>query len=238
MREEVYGTIQRWIVEGTLQPGEKLTDGELALRLGVSRTPVREAFRRLEDEGLVETARNRWTRVASIDTEQAEHIYSIVCALESLAASLACPRLRSTDVVAMEQAIRDLREALEVGDSVRAVAADDAFHDTFVARSENPYLVAALRPLKLKLRRLEIAYFGGSSVGGSSVARASLTEHQRILTALLSGNSERAVKIVTANWQRSLKRYRKRIRPKIPGRTSDDDVGADLGTRSVVAKRR
>src|SRR3712207_95115 len=108
MREAVYATIKQWIIEGVVHPGEKLTDADLAPKLGVSRTPVREAFRRLDDEGLLQTARNRWTRVSEIDVQQAEHIYPIVWSLESLAASLACPRLEPPDYEAMKNANLEL----------------------------------------------------------------------------------------------------------------------------------
>jgi DNA-binding GntR family transcriptional regulator len=110
----------------------------------------------------------------------------------------------------MEDAIVEMDQALDVRDSVRAVEADDAFHDAFISRSGNPYLVAALAPLKTMLRRLEVAYFGGFFV-----ARTSVTEHKRILRALVSSEPERAAEIVTANWRRSLKRLRRRSSPGV-----------------------
>ena len=84
-REEVYGRLRAWIIDGRLRPGELLRDQDIAATVGVSRTPVREALRRLEDEGLVETALNRWTRVAPIDVGKAAEIYAIVEALELFA---------------------------------------------------------------------------------------------------------------------------------------------------------
>jgi DNA-binding GntR family transcriptional regulator len=66
MRDDVYSRLRDWIITGTLEPGEKLRDADLAEQLGVSRTPVREALRRLEDEGLIETKQNAWTRVAPV----------------------------------------------------------------------------------------------------------------------------------------------------------------------------
>ncbi|WP_022667480.1 GntR family transcriptional regulator [Desulfospira joergensenii] len=66
IREEVYKKLLTWIMEGVLKPGEKIVDKELALHMGVSRTPVREAIRRLEDQDLVESAANRWTRISKI----------------------------------------------------------------------------------------------------------------------------------------------------------------------------
>jgi DNA-binding GntR family transcriptional regulator len=206
MREEVYETIKKWIVEGVLHPGEKLTDAELATQLGVSRTPVREAFRRLDDEGLLQTARNRWTRVSEIDVEQAEHIYPIVWSLESLAASIAYPKMESEDFEAMSAANLDLKQALEDENSVEAVSKDAEFHGVFVARSGNPYLIDSLEQAKVRLRRLEVAYFEGSSI-----AVPSLAEHERIIKAFRSKDAERVPKVVAENWQRSLDRFRKEL---------------------------
>ena len=117
LRESVYGRLRDWIVEGSLEPGEQLRDQELAERLGVSRTPVREALRRLEDEGLVETASNRWTRVKAVDLGEAKRIYPILHALGLLALELAFPRLTKVDLEEMKAANRDLQKALEAHDA-------------------------------------------------------------------------------------------------------------------------
>ena len=70
IREEVYDTLLSWIMDGVLKPGEKILDKDLASHLGVSRTPVREALRRLEDKHLVESAANRWTRISPILSDE------------------------------------------------------------------------------------------------------------------------------------------------------------------------
>jgi DNA-binding GntR family transcriptional regulator len=207
MREEVYAAIKKWIIEGVLQPEEKVTDGELALQLGVSRTPVREALRRLEDEGLVETARNRWTRVSPIDLEQADHIYPIISSLEALAANIASQRLGSQDFTAMREANRDLKLALQAGDSVTAAAKDLEFHSVFVAKSGNPHLIDTVDHLRVMLSRLEIAYFRGAAL-----ARSSVTEHGRILKAFRAGDPQVAADAVAQNWQKSLKRFHQQVR--------------------------
>src|SRR5689334_15799597 len=85
VREEAYRTLRNWILDGTLAPGVQIRDREIAEQLGVSRTPIREALLRLEDEGLVQTKPNRATRVTTIDFHNAFHLYSIVWTLEQLA---------------------------------------------------------------------------------------------------------------------------------------------------------
>ncbi len=88
LRETVYDVLKGAIIGGTLPPGERLRDGEIAEHLGVSKMPVREALRRLADEGLVIAEANRWTKVAPIDIGAAARVYPIIWTLECLALRL------------------------------------------------------------------------------------------------------------------------------------------------------
>jgi DNA-binding GntR family transcriptional regulator len=201
MREEVYSTLRDWIVGNVLSPRERMRDTEFAERLGVSRTPVREALRRLADEGLVETAANRWTRVADIDVGDARRLYPIVWTLEPLAVRMAGERLTPEALDEMASANEGLLRSLEEGDGIAASEADATFHQCLVERSDNEELVKILRDVKTKLRRLEIAYFDGAPV-----AKRSVSEHERIVRALRRRNYERAAQAVERNWRNSLER--------------------------------
>jgi DNA-binding GntR family transcriptional regulator len=181
-RDDVYAQLHTWIIDGTLQPGEVLKDHQLADTLGVSRTPVREALRRLEDEGLIETAANRWTRVAPLNVEQARHVYEIVAALEGLALERAVLHLTAEHIDRMAGANQDLDGALERGDMRAAVDADDVFHGVYLAYANNPELTRLLRDLKRKIRRLELAYFHLKDG-----AHESVQEHNRVLSHLQNG---------------------------------------------------
>lgn len=204
MREEVYNTLLTWIVEGDLAPGEKLLDKELAEYMGVSRTPVREALRRLEDKKLVESSANRWTRVAEVSINELEKIYPIIWSIEVLAVSEAIALLTKEDFRKMELANQALAKAVEIGDSLKCSQADLAFHDVFIARADNPYLSAILQDLKIQCRRVEAIYFKG--IGS---ARYSLEEHNEILDALKSQNLAFAQSMIRGNWESSLKRFKK-----------------------------
>ncbi len=201
MREEVYNSLLAWIKEGVLRPGEKLLDTELARSLGVSRTPVREALRRLADKGLVETSANRWTRVADVSTEQAELIYPIIWTLEELAASLVLDRLDDQDFQELEQANRELARAIESRRPVEASRADSRFHAVLIEKTQNPYLIEILTDLKVKHRRLEVHYFEGCASASDSVR-----EHAEIIAALREHHLERVRELIRHNWQKSLKR--------------------------------
>ena len=201
VREKVYMKLRDWIVHGMLKPNEQVRDIELAVRLGVSRTPVREALQRLEDEGLVRMAPNRWTRVSPIDVEDARRLYPIICALECIAVRASGTRLTAGDLQEMAEANDRVVSALKKGDPGEASAADCDFHFVPVRRSENPELIKILQELKVKVRRLEVAYFDRGAV-----AQRSVVEHKHILGALKKRDTEDAARRIEANWGNGLAR--------------------------------
>ncbi len=202
IRDDVYDSLRGWIVLGQLEPGEKLKDKELATQLGVSRTPVREALRKLEDEGLVESAANRWTRVAPVTLGQAERIYPIIQSLEALALNLAFPQLSEPHLSRMQRANDDLRAAAGGGPHA-AVSADAALHQVLIDTAGNPELKALLEQLKTKYQRLELAYFSDTVSLG-----ASYQEHQALLSALADRDLEAAKGFLAENWRASVERLR------------------------------
>lgn len=201
MRDEVYNHLLNWIVTGVLQPGEKIVDKELAGHMGVSRTPVREALRRLADKELVESSANRWTRVSKIPGGEPEMIYPIIWTLEKLAAADAIRYLTADDFKGMEVANDRLASALEAQDPVAASMADADFHRIFIERSQNTHLVRMIADLKIRHRRLEVAFFRRSCHDSSS-----LEEHRRLMSALAAGNLAAAEKAIHVNWEKSLAR--------------------------------
>ena len=209
LSEEVHETILRWILDGELRPGEKIVDTELAERLGTSRTPVREALRRLENKGLIETAANRWTRVSLVSPDEVERIYPLIWSLEGLAMELAFP-LVGQKLDLMAEANRELEMALAAKDPVQASRSDARFHQILIDSSGNPELIGILADLKIKLRRLEVLHFEVSVVASESVH-----EHAELLTALgeQRGLAE-AQRLIRLNWEGSLARLRQTMTTK------------------------
>src|SRR5215467_11130940 len=117
LRERVYQTLQHAIVSGQLPPGERLRDQDLAEQLGVSRTPVREALQRLEDEGLVETAPRASTRVTALDERAAREAFPVVAALHALATLCAVPHLTKCDLETMRTANAHLASVIASPDA-------------------------------------------------------------------------------------------------------------------------
>lgn len=204
MREEVYNTLLKWIMEGVLRPGEKILDKYLAERLGVSRTPVREALRRLEDKELIESSANRWTRVAEVSLEETERIYPIIWTLEELALSQVFEDITDDDLKQMEAVNATMKKAVHDKDPVKASWADVEFHRVYIEKTKNFHLVSILHDLKIKYRRAEITYFGGCNYAADSLA-----EHERILEALREKDLKKALEQIRRNWQNSLARLRK-----------------------------
>lgn len=220
LRERVYAAVKQWIVDGTLLPGERVRDIELAQRLGVSRMPVREALARLADEGFVQIAANRWTRVAPADPVDAGRIYPILWSLETLAIRLAMPYLGSDAFARMRASNERLRRAIGAGDAVSASREDRDVHGVYIEATQNPELIEILSSLKAKLGRLEIVYFGGSVI-----AARSADEHDELIDALAKSDVEEAVEILTRNWQQSYERIL--ARGEIALRREQDRIEGD-----------
>jgi DNA-binding GntR family transcriptional regulator len=194
LSERAYTVLRSAIIDGTLAPGERLRDVELVSSLGLSRTPIREALARLEEDGLVESAPNRYTRVAPLDRRDARDAYPIVAALHALAAELGVPRLSRGGVRAMEVENTRFARAIAAADVDEAIAADDAFHAVLIDASGNPAIASVLERLMPRLHRLERAQFG------SLVGRRSVSQHEAIIAAGKRRDAEATAAAVRDNW--------------------------------------
>lgn len=194
LRSRVYERLLQAIIAGEIEPGARLRDQDLATQLGVSRTPVREALQRLEDEGLVETRRGSLTRVMPLDTRAASDTFPVVAALHALATRMSTPLMSANDVDALRAANRNLESALAGHDVMRAIAADDNFHQRFVERSGNTEVGPTLDRLTSKIRRLEVAQFG------SLAGLRSVEQHEAIIAAVDRHDAALAAERVEENW--------------------------------------
>lgn len=200
VREKAYVLLRDWIIKGKLAPDQKLRDKELAEKLGVSRTPIREALLRLEDEGLVQTKPSNSTIVTPIDFHQAENLYSIVWTLEALALSQAFDRMTDQKIQAMKSANDKLHAALLNNDPYLAIEADNEFHAIYLQAAENPDLCQMLSIVKQKIGRLKIYYFEQASGTLNSYQ-----EHLAIINALEEKNLAKAHAAVEHNWKAMLR---------------------------------
>jgi DNA-binding GntR family transcriptional regulator len=211
LRDRAYRMLRDAIVTGELEPGAVIRDAELAERVGLSRTPVREALARLADDGLVETKPHSWTRVTPLVLRDVRDALVVVRAMHELAVRLAVPLMTGRHHESMRAANRRFAEALEVGDVQAAIDADDALHDVPVAVLGNRVLAATIERQLPSIRRLEGLRFG------SLLGRRSIAWHDQFIDACEDGDVETAVAITTRIWTTLLEIF------DAEGGKSDDD---------------
>jgi DNA-binding GntR family transcriptional regulator len=151
LREQVYDHLRQLMSRGEIQPGAFLNQDELAARLGVSRTPLRDALLQLEAEGFVAILPRRGVRVQALTVRDVRHMYEVVGALEGAAVLAAFPGLGEDEVAALVRLNREMRDALLADDFDRYYDANLAFHDVFLDRCGNEQLVRIVRHLKQRL---------------------------------------------------------------------------------------
>lgn len=179
LRDVVFNTLRQAILTGELKPGERLMEIHLANKLGVSRTPIREAIRKLELEGLVTMIPRRGAEVAQITGKSLQDVLEVRRSLDALCAELACERISEEELEALEMACKTFEEATHTGE-VRAIAAADvALHDIIIRATDNKRLVQLVNNLAEQTYRYRFEYIKDYSMHGRLVE-----EHRVIFEAI------------------------------------------------------
>lgn len=187
LREVVSEALREAIVAGILQPGERLMEIQLAEELGVSRTPVREAIRKLELEGFVVMVPRRGTYVADLSIKDINEVYEIRTSLDVLAAGLAAERITEEELEQMERLLVEIGEYMDKEDIEKIVEVDTRFHDILYRASRNDRLVGIIFNLReqfTRFRTVSIAYPGRQ--------KNTLEEHRKLLEAIAQRNVDMA----------------------------------------------
>ena len=158
LRDVVFNTLRQAILRGELKPGERLMEIQLANKLGVSRTPIREAIRKLELEGLVLMIPRKGAEVAEITEKNLRDVLEVRCALEELAVQLACDRMDEEGVRELRAAAETFESILNSDDITQIAQADVAFHDIIYAATDNRRLIQLLNNLREQMYRYRIEY--------------------------------------------------------------------------------
>lgn len=154
LRMSALNAIRESILGGALQPGQQLVQAEIAAQMNVSRAPVREALRQLEEEGLVESLPYRGTFVSRVTRRDILELYSLRGTLESMAARLAISRCRDQDVAELEAIVIRMTEAANVGDLQALNIADVEFHTQLCILSDHRYLIRSWKTSTNLIRRI------------------------------------------------------------------------------------
>ncbi|MFZ5917508.1 MAG: GntR family transcriptional regulator [Chloroflexota bacterium] len=152
LREAALAAIRQAILEGDLKPGQRLVESDIAEQMGISRAPVREAFRQLGTEGLIVSEPHRGTFVAELSTSDLWEIYTLRAALESLAVRLVTEKASPEILEQLQQTVEAMTQAAQEADLSRLAALDMHFHETLCRASGHSRLLSAWQSMTAQIR--------------------------------------------------------------------------------------
>ena len=191
LRDVVFNTLRDAILTGKLVPGERLMENQLAEKLGVSRTPVREALRMLELENLVELVPRKGAQVLDMSEKDIVNILEVRSALEGLATSVACKKMSKEDLQQLKNLEVDFEKAVADNDVEHFVDIDEDFHDLIFAATENDKLISIFRNLRIQLYRYRMAQAKNNETSMSTI----VAHHRSIIRAIENHDSEEGASI-------------------------------------------
>ncbi|MCC8136895.1 MAG: GntR family transcriptional regulator [Clostridiales bacterium] len=213
LRDVVFQTLRQAILRGEIRPGERLMEIHLAQKLGVSRTPVREAIRMLELEGLVMTIPRRGAVVAEITVSDMEDVLEVRMALEELAVQIVCKKLTKEQLDELKELAAGFRRTLGGGDVGECAQADMLFHDAIYNATGNKRLVQILNNLREQMYRYRMEY-----LKDKSTHQILVEEHAEILQALEQRDEQKALEAT----RRHIGRQKEHIIAELTRNTSSD----------------
>ena len=179
LRDVVFKTLRQAILKGELEPGERLMEIQLAERLGVSRTPIREAIRKLELEGLVLMIPRKGAEVARISENNLRDVLEVRRSLEELAIDLACQRMTPEELLELTKTEELFSQAVREGDAMRIAQTDERYHEIIYNSTKNEKLVQILNNLREQMYRYRLEY-----IKDEDKRQILVVEHEHILQAL------------------------------------------------------
>ena len=193
LRDVVFNTLRQAIITGEFAPGERLMEISLANRLGVSRTPVREAIRKLELEGLVIMIPRKGAQVAKITEKNLRDVIEIRTVLEEFATVLACERITQDGVIKLRQAHEDFIHAVENVLAHNSCPVK-AFHDTIFQATNNDRLISIINNLREQFYRYRMEYVKDIRQRSNLVE-----EHRELLDAISTRDTVKAKQLMRAH---------------------------------------
>ncbi len=183
LRDIVFNTLRQAILKGELAPGERLMEVSLAQKLGVSRTPVREAIRKLELEGLVLMIPRKGAEVARISEKSLRDVLEVRRGLEDLAVELACERITQNQIMELRKANVQFENSLTSNDVTAIAEADERFHEIIYKATGNDKLIQVINNIKEQMYRYRLEY-----IKDNAKRQDLVSEHKAIVIALEQGN--------------------------------------------------
>ena len=187
LREVVFLRLRRAILQGELEPGERLMEIRLAEQLGVSRTPVRDAIHKLVEEGLVSIVPRCGAVVAGITDKDMRDVLEVRITLEKLAVALCAERITSDGVERLKEANDFFRKAVIAGEVIKIAEADVAFHDIIYSITDNKRLLQIINDLREQIYRYRLEYLKNDKDRLELVS-----EHNNIIRYISEGDIDKA----------------------------------------------
>ena len=191
LRDVVFNTLRQAILRGELKPGERLMEIQLANKLGVSRTPIREAIRKLELEGLVLMIPRKGAEVAEITEKSLRDVLEVRRALVELAVQLACEKITKEEIRELERVAKEFQQVVNSSDITEIAEVDVCFHDIIYTATDNQKLIQLLNNLREQMYRYRVEYLKRDGVFPQLIA-----EHEAIIRHIENNEKEKATEVM------------------------------------------
>jgi DNA-binding GntR family transcriptional regulator len=187
LQVQVYDYLLQKIMDGYFPPGQRLIEEKLVEETGVSRSPIREAIRRLEKDGLVVVNPQGGVRVYNITQEDFQYLYECRFSMEPIAAKYAAERIKPGQILRLENVINEMEKAVYQNDVMKMRELNALFHTLIMEASENPYLVKMMKQLKVLIN-----FYRNVLLKISMRWESGVKEHQAIWEAIRNKNGAAA----------------------------------------------
>ena len=191
LRDVVFNTLRQAILRGELKPGERLMEIQLANKLGVSRTPIREAIRKLELEGLVLMIPRKGAEVAEITEKSLRDVLEVRRALEELSVQLACEKITKEEIRELERVAKEFQQVVKSSDITEIAEVDVRFHDIIYTATDNQKLIQLLNNLREQMYRYRVEYLKRDGVFPQLIA-----EQEAIIRHIENNEKEKATEVM------------------------------------------
>ncbi|KEQ02604.1 GntR family transcriptional regulator [Pseudorhizobium pelagicum] len=222
-KTSLYDDLKRAVLTMELQPDEDLDETSLGERYSLSRTPVREIFRRLSGEGYVEIRENRGARVAPMNSFTMRNFFLVAPMVYSAIGRLAVQNYKPAQLADLKETQERFRVASETLNPLDMVLENNRFHEIFGEMSNNVYLQPSLGRLLIDHARIGHTFFRPKNIDMSHRLRLSVEHHDRFIEALSAHDEDAVVDLVFEHWELSRENMEMFIAP--PGMESDSQLG-------------
>lgn len=219
IRDMIYESIRQAIFEGELKSGDRLVEKDLAEKMKVSRTPIREALRKLEAEGLIKHVPRKGVVVKGFTTEEIVEIYSIRKALEALAITYTVKNITQVEIKKLQEILEEMTELTEKNDTKNLFDTFQKFNDVLLGSCKMPRLIKLISTYQEYLERFRMV-----SMAGIERKRAALKEHKEILQAVIEKDAKRAEELVKKHLQGALDAYLESLNKNKSSENVDESI--------------